>query len=241
MPSAISHRPSTSTSTINCHLHQSTTNPSSLQIIHSPTITTMHSLLVRALLSVPKTPLPTNGCIVLHCLAITRRPGNNNSRSKFSSSKATYTKLSSTKTSTIPSSSNKQDVRVKISPIGSGITHVLLSRPSKLNSLDLPMFESIAEAASKLRTDPDCRVVILSGEGRAFCTGLDAKSVAFEGKALKRLLDRPSGYGGENGLGNLAQDVAYLWRYVNEFKVLCPVCLLTVFLFIQFSNMTFCY
>jgi enoyl-CoA hydratase/carnithine racemase len=103
------------------------------------------------------------------------------------------------------------------------------------------MFESIAEAASKLRTDPDCRVVILSGEGRAFCTGLDAKSVAFEGKALKRLLDRPSGYGGENGLGNLAQDVAYLWRYVNEFKVLCPVCLLTVFLFIQFSNMTFCY
>lgn len=124
-----------------------------------------------------------------------------------------YTKLSSTKSITIP---NSQDPRVQISPLGNGITHVLLSRPSKLNSLDLPMFESIASAASTIRNDKDCRVVIMSGEGRAFCTGLDAKSVAFEGRALERLLDRPSGYsggdGGKEGIGNLAQDVGYLWR-----------------------------
>ena len=89
---------------------------------------------------------------------------------------------------------------------------MLLSRPSKLNSLDLPMFESIAETASILQQDKDVRVVIMSGEGRAFCTGLDAKSVALEGRSLERLLDRPSGYGGEEGAGNLAQDVGYLWR-----------------------------
>ena len=128
---------------------------------------------------------------------------------------STYTPVTPTATITIPPSANDQDIRVKISPLGNGITHVLLSRPSKLNSLDMPMFESVASAASQLKQDRNCRVVILSGEGRAFCTGLDAKSVAFEGKALERLLDRPSGYGGENGVGNLAQDVGYLWRYAS--------------------------
>ena len=89
-----------------------------------------------------------------------------------------------------------------------------LSRPQKLNSLDMPMFESIAECASMLQKDQKVRVVILSGEGRAFCTGLDAKSVALDAGsgAFERLLERPSGYGGVEGRGNLAQDVAFLWR-----------------------------
>ena len=48
----------------------------------------------------------------------------------------------------------------------------------------------------------------------SFCTGLDVKSV---GKSplstTKRLLARPSGYGVKgNEIGNLAQDVSYLWR-----------------------------
>ena len=80
------------------------------------------------------------------------------------------------------------------------------------------MFEAIADAASRLKNDgslsKDLRVVIISGEGKAFCTGLDAKSVALSGpsSSLERLLERPSPYGGEDGLGNLAQDVCYLWR-----------------------------
>ena len=113
---------------------------------------------------------------------------------------------------------NIQD-RVKLIPMGNGIVHVLLSRPKKLNSLDLPMFEAIADAASRLKNDSklskDLRVVIMSGEGRAFCTGLDAKSVALSGPRsnLNRLLERPSPYGGGGeGFGNLAQDVCILWR-----------------------------
>ena len=113
---------------------------------------------------------------------------------------------------------NIQD-RVKLIPMGNGIVHVLLSRPKKLNSLDMPMFEAIADAASRLKNDgklnKDLRVVIMSGEGRAFCTGLDAKSVALSGpkKSLNRLLERPSLYGGGGeGFGNLAQDVCILWR-----------------------------
>eukprot|EP00956_Cyclotella_meneghiniana_P012401 scaffold17626_cov47-Cyclotella_meneghiniana.AAC.1 len=134
-------------------------------------------------------------------------------------STTTYTAKpsSSSSSSTANYIPNEENVRVKILPLTDGITHVLLSRPSKLNSLDLPTFESIAEAASTVRRDRHCRVVILSGEGRAFCTGLDAKSVALEGggDALDRLMDRPSGYGGDGDdgkRGNLAQDVGYLWR-----------------------------
>jgi enoyl-CoA hydratase/carnithine racemase len=107
---------------------------------------------------------------------------------------------------------------VKIISLGQGIINVVLSRPNKLNSLDMGMFEAIAEAASRLRSDrelnKDLRVVIISGEGRAFCSGLDAKGVALSGpkSSLNRLLQRPSDYGGEKGVGNLAQDVSYLWR-----------------------------
>ncbi|EED86480.1 predicted protein [Thalassiosira pseudonana CCMP1335] len=128
---------------------------------------------------------------------------------------ATYSKLSNTTIQAITTTSKTDDeTRVKILPLGDGIVHVLLSRPKKMNSLDMSMFESIAEAAMMLKEDRDVRVVIVSGEGRAFCTGLDAKSVALSGptKSLNRLLERPSGYGGECGLGNLAQDVGYLWR-----------------------------
>ena len=108
--------------------------------------------------------------------------------------------------------------QVKIISLGQGIINVLLSRPKKLNSLDIPMFEAIAEAASRLRNDTelnkDLRVVIISGEGRAFCSGLDAKGVALSGpkSSLNALLKRPSAYGGNEGIGNLAQDVCYLWR-----------------------------
>lgn len=143
---------------------------------------------------------------------MTAPPKDTLQRNDSSSSTNTYTpKQSTNDTITIKD-------RVKIITLQDGIVHVLLSRPNKLNSLDLPMFHAIAEAASILKTDTslnkNLRAVIISGEGRAFCTGLDAKSVALSGpkSALNTLLERPSPYGGDEGLGNLAQDVCYLWR-----------------------------
>ena len=94
-----------------------------------------------------------------------------------------------------------------------GIAKVYLSRPEKLNALDLNMFEAIAAEAAKLKKDRSLRAVILSGRGRAFCTGLDVKSILKSNpkKSMDRLLERPSGYSNESS-GNLAQDVGYLWR-----------------------------
>lgn len=117
--------------------------------------------------------------------------------------------------------------RVRILQLKGGIAHVVLSRSSKLNSLDIQMFEAVAEAASRLGSDPDLarnlRAVVISGEGRAFSTGLDAKSVALSGpkSAMKILLERPSPYGGEDGIGNLAQDVCILWRRLPVPVIAC--------------------
>ena len=69
--------------------------------------------------------------------------------------------------------------RVTATMDSDGICHVVLNRPEKLNALDLPMFEALAETASNLRTDKSLRAVILRGEGRAFCTGLDVVRLGF--------------------------------------------------------------
>mmetsp|Transcript_6919 Transcript_6919/g.15842 ORF Transcript_6919/g.15842 Transcript_6919/m.15842 type:complete len:182 (+) Transcript_6919:137-682(+) len=110
-----------------------------------------------------------------------------------------------------------------------GIAHVQLSRPNKLNGLDLGMFEAIAAEATALRSDRSLRAVILSGKGKAFCAGLDVNSVVRNSprKSMQRLLDGPSGYGKDGkSIGNLAQDAAFLWRElpVPVITVLHGVC-----------------
>ena len=112
--------------------------------------------------------------------------------------------------SKISSSSTKDDKRVVTSIQKDGIARVTLNRPDKLNSLDLAMFEAIAETAERLAKDASVRAVILSGEGKAFCTGLDVKSIMKNSPLStgERLLSKRH----PNSVSNLAQDVGYLWR-----------------------------
>lgn len=74
------------------------------------------------------------------------------------------------------SSEPESDERVSTTRLENGVVHVQLSRPSKLNSLDVPMFEAIAETAATLKRDASVRAVVLSGKGKAFCAGLDMVS-----------------------------------------------------------------
>ena len=67
--------------------------------------------------------------------------------------------------------------RVETTIGNDGIARVVLNRPNKLNACDLAMFEAVAETAAKLREDRSLRAVLVSGKGRAFCTGLDVVSV----------------------------------------------------------------
>jgi enoyl-CoA hydratase/carnithine racemase len=64
------------------------------------------------------------------------------------------------------------DERVTVA-IDDGVADVRLNRPDKLNALDMAMFDAIISAGERLAAEPGVRVVVLSGEGRGFCAGLD--------------------------------------------------------------------
>jgi enoyl-CoA hydratase/carnithine racemase len=59
----------------------------------------------------------------------------------------------------------------------SHIAIVTLSRAEKFNGLDLEMMKALVEATRRIRRQHDIRAVILHGEGKAFCAGLDFASV----------------------------------------------------------------
>ena len=58
------------------------------------------------------------------------------------------------------------------------VAHVRLVRSDKMNALDNGMFDAMAAAGKQLADNPDIRAVVLSGEGRAFCAGLDMGNFA---------------------------------------------------------------
>lgn len=86
-----------------------------------------------------------------------------------------------------------------------GIADVRLTRPDKMNALDPAMFAGIADAIETLNGMAGLRAVVLSGEGRAFCAGLDMASMAGGGTDLD--LGTRS-----HGEANLFQQVAWGWR-----------------------------
>ena len=63
-----------------------------------------------------------------------------------------------------------------------------ISRPEALNALDSSVLGDIAAAAEKVRNDEDIRVLVVTGEGKAFVAGADIgemKSLnADEGRAF---------------------------------------------------------
>jgi enoyl-CoA hydratase/carnithine racemase len=71
-----------------------------------------------------------------------------------------------------------------------GIADVRLNRPDKLNALDGAMFQGLVDAGEALKGDPAVRVVVLSGEGRGFCAGLDFGS--FQAMAGGGAADAPA-------------------------------------------------
>lgn len=54
--------------------------------------------------------------------------------------------------------------------------HVLvltLNRPERLNAISGPMLSNLARLLTEANRDPEVRVVVLTGAGRGFCSGLD--------------------------------------------------------------------
>ena len=65
------------------------------------------------------------------------------------------------------------------------IAHVTLTRADKINALDSAMFDAIIAAIAELAVQPDLRAVVVSGEGRGFCAGLDMASLQGDGAPTK--------------------------------------------------------
>jgi enoyl-CoA hydratase/carnithine racemase len=86
-----------------------------------------------------------------------------------------------------------------------GVADVRLARPDKLNALDPAMFAGIIATIAELEAMPGLRAVVLSGEGRGFCAGLDMASMATAGSGTD-LATRT------HGLANDFQQVAWGWR-----------------------------
>jgi enoyl-CoA hydratase/carnithine racemase len=80
---------------------------------------------------------------------------------------------------------SEQRVRIEIED---HVAVVTLTRPDKHNALDLPMFEGIIGAAERLRAEPRLRAVVICGEGRSFCSGIDVMSIAGGQAGLDGLL-----------------------------------------------------
>ena len=94
--------------------------------------------------------------------------------------------------------------------IRDGIADVRLNRPEKYNALSREMFIAIIEAGEALAGERGVRAVVLSGNGRGFCAGLDMQSFAGmteagsgSGASLLERDGRPE---------NFAQRPAYVWK-----------------------------
>ncbi|CAH0757132.1 unnamed protein product [Diatraea saccharalis] len=57
------------------------------------------------------------------------------------------------------------------------VYHVELSRPDKLNTVNKPMWGDLKKCFTALHHEPECRVIILSGQGKLFTAGIDLKSL----------------------------------------------------------------
>ena len=57
--------------------------------------------------------------------------------------------------------------------IDNHVATVTLNRAEKRNAVDFEMFEGIASAAGDLAANPSVRAVVLNGDGRDFCAGID--------------------------------------------------------------------
>ena len=71
--------------------------------------------------------------------------------------------------------------RVRIEVDARGVADVCMVRADKMNALDFAMFDALAAAITQIKADPQVRAVVLHGQGKAFCAGLDTSRFAMMG------------------------------------------------------------
>lgn len=102
-----------------------------------------------------------------------------------------------------------------------GVADVRLNRPEKMNALDPAMFSALIETGIQIAQEPSVRAVVLSGEGRGFCAGLDMGSFSAmaDGSRQQKGSSAPSEDRGlleknSESPANFAQRAGWVWREV---------------------------
>lgn len=93
--------------------------------------------------------------------------------------------------------------------IEDGVADIRMLRADKLNALDDAMFEALIDTAEQIDANQSVRCVVLSGEGRAFCAGLDMGNFGkmAEGSAKRDSLSKRT-----HGIANRPQQAVWAWR-----------------------------
>jgi enoyl-CoA hydratase/carnithine racemase len=72
-----------------------------------------------------------------------------------------------------------------------GIGTITLNRPERLNAITFEVYHELTDFFAKLRDEKDLRVVVITGAGRAFCSGGDVRDIigALQGRDAEGLLE----------------------------------------------------
>jgi enoyl-CoA hydratase/carnithine racemase len=107
-----------------------------------------------------------------------------------------------------------QRVCIDIDPLG--VAEVRMTRAEKMNALDPQMFLELVAALAHLRAQVGLRAVVLHGEGKAFCAGLDMASFSVMAGHADAGAARVPGSDDlgtrTHGSANLPQHIALGWR-----------------------------
>jgi enoyl-CoA hydratase/carnithine racemase len=91
------------------------------------------------------------------------------------------------------------------------IAHVRMTRADKMNALDQAMIDALMAAGAEVAAS-DARACVISGEGRAFCAGIDITGLgAMAGKDPAAIIE-PRTHG--DGTTNQWQEIAMVWTRV---------------------------
>ena len=67
---------------------------------------------------------------------------------------------------------------------GAGVATITLNRPERLNALTFEVYRELTETFAAIKKEPEVRAVVITGAGRAFCSGGDVHDII--GELFKR-------------------------------------------------------
>ena len=92
------------------------------------------------------------------------------------------------------------------------VATITLNRPERLNAISMPMLDGLSELLLRSGEDRDVRVIVLTGAGRGFCSGLDLVDMA----------QNTPGAVGTGGVVNINEHPPFVLRRIDT-PVICAL------------------